>query len=100
MTDLPKIAPAPNGPLIVETPPDLTGAVEADLTGKAKVALCRCGASATKPFCDGAHAGVGFDSDPDHGRLRNAPLDYSGEVADVAVTVSYTPALCTHAAQC
>jgi uncharacterized Fe-S cluster protein YjdI/CDGSH-type Zn-finger protein len=32
--------------------------------------------------------------------LRNTPVDYSGEVAGVAVTISYTPALCTHAAQC
>jgi CDGSH-type Zn-finger protein len=26
------------------------------------VALCRCGASATKPFCDAAHRGAGFCS--------------------------------------
>jgi len=26
-----------------------------------KYALCRCGQSANKPFCDGAHAGMGFD---------------------------------------
>lgn len=26
------------------------------------VALCRCGASATKPFCDGTHSRVGFEA--------------------------------------
>ena len=29
-----------------------------------KIALCRCGASATKPFCDGAHKAAGFESAP------------------------------------
>jgi CDGSH-type Zn-finger protein len=88
MTDIPKITPADHGPLIVVNPPGLKGADAVDLSGKPKVALCRCGASANKPFCDGAHAKIGFDSTPDHSRLRNTALDYSGEVDGVAVTVS------------
>jgi CDGSH-type Zn-finger protein len=28
------------------------------------VALCRCGASSTKPFCDGTHKTLGFDGGP------------------------------------
>jgi len=27
------------------------------------VALCRCGMSATKPFCDGQHKHVGFEAE-------------------------------------
>ena len=31
------------------------------LPASAQYALCRCGESKTKPFCDGTHAKVGFD---------------------------------------
>ena len=100
MTDSPKIVPMDDGPLIVENPPNLTGAVSIDTTGSPKVALCRCGASQKKPYCDGSHAKSGFESAPDRSKLRNTPIDYTGDVDGVAVTVSYTPVLCTHAAQC
>ena len=56
-----KITVRPNGPFRVEDPEGLVELVDAegnayDLTGKQPVmALCRCGASAIKPFCDGSH---------------------------------------------
>ncbi len=33
-----------------------------DFTGKKRIFLCRCGASTTKPFCDGQHSKVGFQA--------------------------------------
>lgn len=32
------------------------------LAGRTVVSLCRCGHSANKPFCDGTHGKIGFDS--------------------------------------
>jgi 3-phenylpropionate/trans-cinnamate dioxygenase ferredoxin subunit len=31
-----------------------------DISGKQAIALCRCGASTNKPFCDGMHSKIGF----------------------------------------
>jgi CDGSH-type Zn-finger protein len=61
-----KISCRPNGPYLVENDGsmelyDATG-VKVDLTGKAKFALCRCGGSTTKPFCDGTHSRIGFQA--------------------------------------
>jgi CDGSH-type Zn-finger protein len=33
-----------------------------DLQGKHRIFLCRCGASVTKPFCDGHHSKIGFQA--------------------------------------
>jgi CDGSH-type Zn-finger protein len=59
-----KITVRPNGPFRVEGPIKLVDAQggEWDLTGKPAISLCRCGASANKPFCDGSHNKVGFQS--------------------------------------
>ena len=59
-----KITVRDNGPLLVEgedvTVCDSTGA-EFTLRGHSFV-LCRCGASANKPFCDGSHGRIGFQA--------------------------------------
>lgn len=53
-----------NGNLKVEGPVtivDPTGA-EIPVEAGSPVFLCRCGHSATKPFCDGSHKAAGFQS--------------------------------------
>ena len=35
---------------------------EFDLSGRTAISLCRCGHSKNKPFCDGSHNQIGFDS--------------------------------------
>ncbi len=53
----------PNGPLVIEGPVtiiDQHGNAFPLPGNKPLVALCRCGHSANKPFCDGAHKTCGF----------------------------------------
>jgi CDGSH-type Zn-finger protein len=52
-----------NGPYLVEGPVtivDHLGNTFPIPEGKPAVALCRCGHSAKKPFCDGSHRGCNF----------------------------------------
>jgi CDGSH-type Zn-finger protein len=51
-----------SGPYLVRGPIVLRDADgnEFDLKGQDTIALCRCGGSTTKPFCDGTHSKLGF----------------------------------------
>jgi CDGSH-type Zn-finger protein len=55
-----------NGPLIVPAGSvrivDHQGNEVTIPVGKDNIALCRCGQSQTKPFCDGSHRGCGFQA--------------------------------------
>lgn len=53
---------APDGPLLVRGPLVVVGQDGALSQGR-KGALCRCGASSSKPFCDGSHRQCGFKTD-------------------------------------
>jgi CDGSH-type Zn-finger protein len=53
-----------NGPLLVEGPVEIVDAEGKTFTiasDKPAIALCRCGMSSNKPFCDGTHK-TGFES--------------------------------------
>ncbi len=63
MSDL-NVKCSPNGPYLIKGPltiTDPTGAAVTIPEGK-NAALCRCGQSANKPFCDGQHSKVGFQA--------------------------------------
>ena len=53
-----------NGPFIVKGPVQLTDAEgkPVPLPQGSSIALCRCGHSSTKPFCDGSHKKSDFQS--------------------------------------
>ncbi len=59
-----KITVRPNGPYFI----DAGAAIIVDADGneyrsdRPRIALCRCGGSTTKPFCDGTHSKIGFDA--------------------------------------
>lgn len=62
------ITACPDGPLLVRGDIDLlTSTGEPIPRNRATIALCRCGVSTIKPFCDGTHKLVGFKTDQDAG---------------------------------
>ena len=62
MSEKAKIEIMDDGPLIVSDLKLLEDGEGNGLATKKKIALCRCGASENKPFCDGSHRGAGFKS--------------------------------------
>ena len=50
----------PNGPLIAQGPLTVQNAQKQTIANNTTTAICRCGASANKPYCDGSHNRVGF----------------------------------------
>ena len=65
MSDVVEIVVRDNGPILISggsfVVKDSKGNA-LDTGGRPNVALCRCGSSANKPFCDGAHKTCGFES--------------------------------------
>jgi CDGSH-type Zn-finger protein len=93
------ITPYPDGPLIVRGRFVITGRDGQPVpAGRKTVALCRCGKSASKPFCDGSHTRTGFRA-PGHAlagapapaRAPNAPNALNAPNASQAAEAAEAP---------
>jgi CDGSH-type Zn-finger protein len=59
-----RITPYRNGPYLIRGPFDLTDQDGNRIElGRETIALCRCGRSRTRPFCDGTHKLVAFNAE-------------------------------------
>ncbi len=92
---VPSIRTAAKGPLLVTNVDDVHDWLGQSLAVAPLVALCRCGASAHKPYCDGSHA-AGFDDAKDPGRVADRRDTYVGQ----QVTILDNRGTCQHAGLC
>ncbi len=98
----PQIACLPNGPYYLLN--DLTPRVVPNIQ-KSKgdpcititgVALCRCGGSQNKPFCDGTHGTNGFTDK----RLTDGALNKRDNHVGKQITIHDNRGICAHAGYC
>ena len=97
MSRKPTIIPTKNGPYRVSGAEVLKGLQDGrsfDVSGT--VALCRCGGSRNKPFCDGTHARNGFTDEKAPNRVPDRRDTYVGK----DVTVHDNRGVCAHAGRC
>ncbi len=112
MSDDAAITSKPGGPLMVtgEVPLVRKTAVHSEhgeplawqtsqeLTDRATYALCRCGDSANKPFCDGAHTKAGFEG-ADSADASTYD-DRANTLGGTGITVRDDRSICVHAGFC
>ena len=53
----------PNGPILITTDCEITHSDGRKEIKQGTTALCRCGESSNKPYCDGTHRKVGFEAE-------------------------------------
>ena len=87
---------AKNGPYLVRGPCRLCDSRGANVPARGTFALCRCGNSSKKPFCDGTHARVGFAG----ARLAVGPAEGSQPYRGKRITIHDNRAICAHSGVC
>ena len=101
-TPKPKIACLPNGPyyLLYDFDPAPVPYLKKwngeSCTNIKGAALCRCGGSKNKPFCDGTHSTNGFSDRKLTDGTSNKRVDYPGR----GITIHDNRGICAHAGFC
>lgn len=83
------------GPYLVTNVTDVSDWLGRPLPARPEMALCRCGASGIKPYCDGSHATNGFSGVKDPDRVADRRDTYVGPV-----TIFDNRGLCQHSGRC
>jgi CDGSH-type Zn-finger protein len=96
MSDRPTIECTLNGPYLVKNLEDLRNSRGDRIETKPAMALCRCGGSANKPFCDGTHKKNGFSGAKGEDRSPDARESYHGP----RITIHDNRSICAHAGRC
>jgi len=107
LKEKPKILTLPNGPyyLINEMEPkvveNLRNSNGESLSTIRGIALCRCGASKNKPFCDGTHGIIRFlNNDTEVTETGHIVKDKRKTYAGKKIIVHDNRKICSHAAEC
>jgi CDGSH-type Zn-finger protein/truncated hemoglobin YjbI len=90
------IRTAPNGPYLATNVERVRDWLGRDLPARPQLALCRCGASQLKPYCDGSHARIGFTDQKSVDRVSDRRDTYVG----LQVTIYDNRGICQHSGFC
>lgn len=96
MSQTPTIACTVDGPYLVRDLSDLRCSRGSNLQTQPVIALCRCGGSSNKPFCDGTHQRNGFVG----ARLTSSATSLRVDYRAPGITIHDDRGLCAHAGHC
>ena len=85
-----------NGPYLVTNADHLQNSLGERIPAWPQMALCRCGGSAIKPFCDGTHARIGFTGKKEPDRVPDRRDTYVGK----QITIFDNRGICQHSGFC
>jgi CDGSH-type Zn-finger protein len=92
----PSIQAVQNGPYLVANVGRMTNWLGVSLEPTPQVALCRCGASTIKPWCDGSHAQIGFEDAKREDRVPDQLDRYHG----IGIEIADNRGTCAHSGFC